>query len=53
MVGDSLTADIEGAMSFGYQTCWYNPEGETCSLTRDPDYTISHFDQLRDLLMPL
>lgn len=50
VVGDSLTADIEGAASFGYHTCWYNPKEETCDLGQDPDYTIAHLDELREIL---
>jgi HAD superfamily hydrolase (TIGR01549 family) len=51
MVGDSLTADIEGASSFGYHTCWYNPKEETCHLEQGPDYTISHLTELRQILL--
>jgi YjjG family noncanonical pyrimidine nucleotidase len=50
VVGDSLTADIEGAASFGYHTCWYNPNEEPCHLDRQPDYTISHLSELREIL---
>lgn len=52
VIGDSLTADIEGARSFGYHTCWYNPDHHACDLPQHPDYIISHFDQLKDLLAP-
>lgn len=27
MIGDSLSADIEGGKNFGLITCWYNPTG--------------------------
>lgn len=50
VVGDSLTADIEGAASFGYHTCWYNPKGEPCDLRQLPDYTIQHLLQIRDIV---
>lgn len=50
VVGDSLTADIEGAASFGYHTCWYNPSEETCSLRQGPDYTIAHLAELREIV---
>lgn len=52
VIGDSLTADIEGGARYGYRTCWYNPGGESCSSELQPDYTISHLDQLRDILHP-
>ena len=50
VVGDSLTADIGGAASFGYDTCWYNPNADACHLDKGPDYTISHLDELKDIL---
>lgn len=50
VVGDNLTADIEGAASFGYHTCWYNPQQEHCHLPKDPDYTILHLSELREIL---
>jgi YjjG family noncanonical pyrimidine nucleotidase len=51
VVGDSLSADIEGAATFGYQTCWYNPRRENCNLEQDPDYIISHLSQLKEILL--
>lgn len=51
VVGDSLSADIEGASSFGYHTCWYNPRHEPCSLDKGPDYKISHLAELKGLLL--
>ena len=50
VVGDSLSADIEGVAAFGYHTCWYNPNGEICHLERLPDYTILHLDELRNII---
>lgn len=50
VVGDSLTADIEGARSFGYHTCWYNPQEQACPPGPGPDYTISHLSQLNSIL---
>ena len=51
VIGDSLTADIEGAASFGYHTCWYNPNEELCHLRQGPDYTIAHLDEIRELIL--
>ncbi len=50
VVGDSLTADIGGALSFGYKACWYNPDQEKCNLMREPDFTIGHLDQLHAIV---
>lgn len=52
VVGDSLTADIEGAGAFGYHTCWFNPKGEPCPPERRPDYIIRHMQDLENILMP-
>jgi len=51
VVGDSLTADIAGATSFGYHTCWYNPKADICHLEQGPDYMISHLNELKDILL--
>jgi YjjG family noncanonical pyrimidine nucleotidase len=51
VVGDSLSADIEGAASFGYHTCWYNPKEELCDLAQSPDYTITHLSALKEILV--
>lgn len=49
VVGDSLTADIAGAAGFGYSTCWFNPEGQSCYLDMKPDFMISHLEQLKSI----
>lgn len=48
IVGDSLTSDIQGGISYGIDTCWYNPKG-----LRAPDkftgkitYTVKNFEQM-------
>ncbi len=50
VVGDSLSADIEGAMAYGYHTCWYNPDQEPCPLDPGPDYIIAHLGDIKDIL---
>jgi 2-haloacid dehalogenase len=45
MIGDSLSADIQGGLNYGLDTCWYNPNKLDSSLT------ITHtIHDLRDLL---
>ena len=51
VVGDSLTADIFGASTFGYKTCWFNPAGDKCHLEKGPDFTITHLDELRKIIL--
>lgn len=50
VVGDSLNADIAGALAFGYNACWYNPLQEKCDLMKEPDFTIGHLDQLNSIV---
>jgi YjjG family noncanonical pyrimidine nucleotidase len=50
VVGDSISADIEGAHAFGYQTCWYNPNHETSNSAVSPDYIIHHLSALKQIL---
>ena len=51
VVGDSLSADIEGAHAFGYHTCWYNPNHEVCNSDISPDYIINHLSALKEILI--
>lgn len=50
VVGDSLTADIQGGINFGVDTCWYNPNGTTNQTTIKPTYEVSDFKSLKELL---
>lgn len=46
IIGDSLTADIQGGNLAGLETCWYNPQGKTDEKDIKKDYII---DNLLDL----
>ena len=35
VIGDSLSSDIQGGLTYGLDTCWYNPR----HLARDPRYS--------------
>ncbi len=52
VIGDSLTADISGATSFGYKACWYNPQNLSCNVDPGPDYTIVHLSEIKSVLTP-
>lgn len=45
VIGDSLTSDIKGAINFGIDTCWFNPNNKTTDLK--VTYTISSIDEIR------
>ena len=49
VVGDSLSADIEGAMAFGYHACWFNPEQSPCTLDQAPEYTITALEEVLEI----
>lgn len=51
VVGDSLNADILGASSFGYKTCWYNPSSVPCHPDIVPDYTIQHLEEITRIVV--
>jgi YjjG family noncanonical pyrimidine nucleotidase len=46
VVGDSLSADIRGALNFGYHACWYNPDQQECLPELAPQHMISHLEEL-------
>lgn len=48
LIGDSLSADIEGGIKFGIKTCWFNFKGEKTSLS--PDYIINDLSLLKNIL---
>jgi 2-haloacid dehalogenase len=48
MIGDSLSADIQGGIAYGLDTCWYNPNGATSSLPIT--HTIHDLRQLLEIL---
>ncbi|MDT2732451.1 YjjG family noncanonical pyrimidine nucleotidase [Streptococcus parauberis] len=50
MIGDSLTADIQGGNNAGIETVWYNPHGLENHSKSVPDYIIANYEQLKDLL---
>ncbi|WP_207533772.1 YjjG family noncanonical pyrimidine nucleotidase [Desertivirga arenae] len=48
MIGDSLEADIRGALAFGIDAIYFNPEGKATPL--DIEREISHLKELKVLL---
>lgn len=51
LCGDSLTSDISGGLRYGVRTVWYNPNGVPLVGNIKPDYTVSDFETLYDLLI--
>ena len=50
MVGDSLTADMDGAAAYGMQTCFYNPKGLSVSAKPHLTLEIRTLPELLNLL---
>lgn len=50
MIGDSLTADIQGANNAGMDSVWYNPMHLEKLGQAQPTYIISNYQDLLDIL---
>ncbi len=48
IIGDSLTADMQGGITFGIDTCWYNPDHRTTDLP--VTYQIHSLRELLELI---
>ena len=51
MVGDSLTSDVQGGISAGLDTCWFNPHHQENPGKILPTYEISSLEELYPLVM--
>lgn len=52
MIGDSLTADVQGGNNAGIDTVWYNPKGLSNHTQAIPTYTVASYKDLLALLLP-
>ena len=50
IVGDSLTSDIRGGISYGIRTCWYNPGKKPVPAGWVIDYVISDLHEILPIL---
>lgn len=50
LVGDSLSADIQGANNAEIDCCWFNPKGATPDCKVQITYTITDLMQLMDIV---
>ncbi|MDO5088294.1 MAG: YjjG family noncanonical pyrimidine nucleotidase [Leptotrichiaceae bacterium] len=50
MIGDSLTADIQGGINFGIDTCWVNLKNKKKEKGIEPKYTVEKLEELYDIL---
>ncbi len=50
MIGDSLTADINGAHACGIKTCWYNHDKIDVPKDVCADYIVNSLDEIKNIL---
>lgn len=50
MIGDSLTADIQGGINYGIDTCWLNLDERDNDTGILPKYEIHSLEDLKDIL---
>ena len=50
MVGDSLTADIQGGINFGIDTCWVNLKNKESDEKIKPKYAVTRLEEIYDIL---
>jgi len=50
VIGDNITSDIGGAQSFGFKTCWFNPNDKQNLTGITPDYRVHNLKELVELV---
>jgi YjjG family noncanonical pyrimidine nucleotidase len=50
MVGDNLSADIQGGANYGIATCWYNPHARVAGPASRPGHEIAALHELLALV---
>lgn len=49
LIGDSLSADIEGAREFGFRTCYFNFKGKDFD-ENGTDYSVNKLEEIQNIL---
>lgn len=50
IIGDSLTSDMQGGITYGIDTCWFNPSGKPKPIDMDITFEIRNLYDLVPLL---
>lgn len=50
MIGDSINADIKGAVNFGIDSCWVNIVNRENNTNINPTYVIENYEQLYKII---
>ncbi len=51
MVGDGIYSDMAGAIAYGMDSCWYNPDGLEFPLEQHPTYVVSRLSEVPECLV--
>lgn len=51
MVGDNLLSDVQGGLTAGLPTVWYNPHHLPNPTAIFPTFTVGHYTALKDLIV--
>lgn len=51
VIGDSLSADIQGANNYEIDCVWYNPDKKENTGTARPTFEVGNFEELKKLLL--
>lgn len=50
IIGDSCSSDINGAISSGIDSCWFNPKGLPLTSSKEPTYKITDLRELYNIV---
>ena len=50
MIGDSLSADIQGGINFGIDTCWVNLKNDAPNDKIKPKYVVTKLKEICEIL---
>lgn len=50
VVGDNLGSDIEGAVRYGLDSCWYNPDNKVNHTNWNPSYEVVELSQILEIV---
>ena len=50
IIGESLTADVQGGNDFGIPSCWFNYQNEENLSGVEPNYVVYSLEQIKDIL---
>lgn len=51
MVGDNLNSDVQGGLTAGLPTAWYNPHGAPLPHDIRPTFVVADYNDLKDLIL--